>query len=302
MNRLAIGLLGCFGIIAASAAPVEATPNNGWKAADGGWTIDYPGQGYPRLSCRTPVKPETFYRINWRKTAAGGETPISLMRLNSARPQEIHCGGGRGTYYWYSGSETELKFDFYFNPGPSGTVRISGVEVTEVASEALTENLLPNGDWENGAPADFWTPGWGVREWYASLVSSPGFLSGEKSLLLAPAPEGRRYAIISGYMPAVPGMTVELRFWAKADREATLVANIDCQSPSKQEGKHLYKLQSFKLDTDWREYVLRFELPTDLAVYPALADRAARIHFGRETGSEGNIWLDNVEFRQVKTR
>lgn len=301
MNWILIAFLTLAGIpVTLSATSVEMTPGNAWSAEAGGWMIDYAGTGWAMLPGRIAVSPDAFYRISWRKDALSGpNSAVPIMELNTLRPQRVDCTENRGTHCWYSGTESELKFRFYFNPGKTGKVRISEVKVEEIPPESLTENLLPNGDWENGNLSDFWQPGWGIREWYASIVPSPDFLNGEKSLHLSSAPEKRRYAVISGYMPAVPGSTVELRFWAKADREASLVANIDCQSPAKQTGTHLYKLQAFRLDTDWREYVLRFKLPTDRTVYPALADCAARIHFGRETGIDGDIWIDNVEFRQV---
>ncbi len=290
-------------VFSAAAATPDMTPANGWQEKSAGaWTIDYKGEGYPGLNGKMTVRPESFYRLSWQSCfSAGAEQQMLRLLWNGTRQRHsairVTDRMEKRVQYYYSEAETELKFRFYLNPGAPATLEVGNIKLDALTD--LTGNLLPGGDFEKeGDLTAFWTPGWGPKEMYASVVPVSDFLSGQKSLKLPPAPGGGRYAVISDYMPAVPGKNVELRFWAKSDREQILTANIDCQPPGKQEGKLLYQSKQFKLENDWREYSVQYRLPDDLALYPSLQWRLARIHLGHE-GGEGNIWIDNVEFHQL---
>ena len=273
-------------------------PTAGWKKDGDVCTLDYGTAQKGPVYLFMDVKPDTFYRISWQVRRANPEVPAIALWVETSRKHIAQFEGENRVHYWNSGKETKLKLRFDLDRGAAGQIKLGNIRVEEVDSKELLNNLVPNGDFEKGGIGDFWQATNGSVPESASLVKSPDFFSGSRSLCLKPSPKGERYPIRSAYMPAIPGKKAVLTFWAKSHGEAALGCTIDCSSPTNiHTGKHPHKSTSFKLTPDWNEYRLEYEVPDDLSTYPALTDRMARIWFSNS--GKDTIYIDNVEFRQA---
>ncbi len=166
------------------------------------------------------------------------------------------------------------------------------LKIRAAAVIPASDNLFSDGGFESGLSE--WKPDYGQPSFAARRIPSPDFLAGRYCLELELSPE-REVKIVSPRLPVTPGKTAELRFWAKASEPAVLDAVINTWSP-KHSGKHAYKRQSFRIDGEWRQYTLRYQLPADLATYPDLADRLAKVQFIGEKREGVKILLDDLEF------
>lgn len=155
------------------------------------------------------------------------------------------------------------------------------------------ENILKNGTFE--------TPDNEFRAYdkkqasQVEIVRSPGFFCGEKSLKLTKS-AGESMGIISGDLPALPGKTIEVRFWAKADRPAPVCSILDFWRPN--QNRHLYKKFLFKLETEWKEFSFTYMVPFDTTAYTALKDGKVKLRFDMVKSPEAvTVYLDSIEYR-----
>ena len=125
-------------------------------------------------------------------------------------------------------------------------------------------------------------------------------MSGEKSLLLE-SPEGKYTSVISGYMPAIPGKEIEVKFYAKSDEPAKVSVTLNWWMKGT---KHLYRTFQFKTEKDWKEYTLKYKVPEDSETYPALL-RNLMTHFriGAQAlakGGSAKVYLDDISYTILK--
>ncbi len=270
--------------------------SGGWLKTDNGITLDYGSAKKGAVYLTQNVTPNTIYKIAWKVERSHSDVPIPVLFVENTRKHVVQFDGANRVHYWNSGNETTLKLRFDISGGKPGKLRLSDICVKKIEPDELKQNMILNGDWEQGGVADFWqSRDAGVIPGCAELVNSSDFFSGSRSLCLKPSAQKPGYSIRSAYMPIIPGKTFVLTFWAKSDIDTTLTCSLDCSSPTNiHEGKHPHKISNFKLTPDWNEYRLEYSVPSDLSVYPALKDGVARIWFSH-TG-KGSIYLDNLEF------
>ena len=295
--------LAAFAALAAAAVAMEITvrSNKPWKAAGNGeYTINFDGgKTWPSIDLKSQeIKPDKFYRLSFEAKASGAantQTGITGMR-----------GGKRSTDYttWRAGADY-APFNLYFctnalenpkiffniNPGPAGDIAVRNLKLDEVAN--LGDNLLPNGDFENGN--DF-TPYSAKYEKTMSVVPSPSFFSGTKSLKLTKsANEGAEVRSIA-WLPAVPGKTIVVKFWAKSEN-GTIPGYMYLDFGRGGHKKHLYKPYNFNIEPEWKEIVLEYAVPTDTDTWTALKDGLCRLRIGlTKTAEAGAAFIDGVEY------
>ena len=215
-------------------------------------------------------------------------------------------GGKRSTDYttWRAGADY-APFNLYFctnalenpkiffniNPGPAGDIAVRNLKLDEVAN--LGDNLLPNGDFENG---NGFRPYLAKFEKCMSIVPSPSFFSGTKSLKLTKsANEGAEVRSIA-WLPAVPGKTIVVKFWAKSEN-GTIPGYMYLDFGRGGHKKHLYKPYNFNIEPEWKEIVLEYAVPTDTDTWTALKDGLCRLHIGlSKTAEAGAAFIDGVEY------
>lgn len=295
--------LAAFAALAAAAVATEITvrPNKPWKAAGNGeYTINFDGgKTWPSIDLKSQeIKPDKFYRLSFDAKASGAantQTGITGMR-----------GGKRSTDYttWRAGADY-APFNLYFctnalenpkiffniNPGPAGDVAVRNLKLDEVAN--LGDNLLPNGDFENGN--DF-RPYSAKYEKTMSVVPSPSFFSGTKSLKLTKSANEGAEVISLAWLPAVPGKTIVVKFWAKSEN-GTIPGYMYLDFGRGGHKKHLYKPYNFNIEPEWKEIVLEYAVPTDTDTWTALKDGLCRLRVGlSKTAEAGAAFIDGVEY------
>ncbi len=295
--------LAAFAALTAAAVATEITvhPNKPWKAAGNGEYIIHfdGGKTWPSIDLKSgEIKPDTFYRLSFKAKASGA--------VNTQAGITGVCGGKRLTdcTSWRAGADY-APFDLYFctnglespriffniNPGPAGDIAIRGIKLDEVANPG--ENLLPNGDFENGN--DF-VPSSEKHAGNISIVPSPSFFSGQNSLkLVKPENEYTEIQSVSN-LPAVPGKTVAVRFWAKSEGEAVAGCMfLDFWRTGHK--NHLFKRHDFSIEPEWKEIVFKYTVPDDTETWTALKDGLCRLRIGlRRNGSAATAYIDNVEY------
>lgn len=296
-------------VLAPGATGLELKARAPWKtAAEGEFTVDYMGKGWPGLVGHAPeTRDNVFYKLSWEgKSEDGIPHTFVLVDYKGEKSKNLYIhwsptGTDQKYVHYFSGrSGVAPEILFSMNPGPGGKVSVKHVKLEEIAPSALAENLLPDGDFESGntVPTGFsridgenGTPFRGM-----AIVPGPAFLSGTKSLELAPE-AGEKFVVLSSYLPVVPGKKVELRFWAKAEQDIVLRVVINFAGRINKGGPHLYTDRRFKITEQWQEYILEFDVPGDTARYPSLLDGMARLHFDLDTPAHSNkVYFDHMEF------
>lgn len=275
---------------------LQIRTSGGWINKDHMFSLDYGSAKKGAVYLSRNVTPHTIYKIAWRVARSHPDVPAPVLFVENTRKHAVQFDGGNRVHYWNSGSETTLKLRFDISGGKPGKICLSDISIQKIEPDELKQNMIQNGDWEQGSVADFWqSRDTGIIPGRVELVNSPDFFSGSRSLCLKPAAQESGYSIRSAYMPIIPGETFVLTFWGKSNIDTTLTGSLDCSSPTNiPDGKHPHKIANFKLTPDWNEYRLEYTVPSDLSVYPALQDGVARIWFS--CSGKGTIYLDNLEF------
>ncbi len=281
--------------------PVALTAEKPWRTVEGGgYSVPIPANEWSGfLIGKARMQAGTVYRLDWESRISGkAATPdMLLFYRDPGERRELHSGNGSWnsqSSYYFADRTGELEFRFYFNPGPAGEAAIRNLTIQEVRPEQLSENLLPDGDWESGntMPGN-WRPMTGGGK--AEIVTVTDFFAGSKALMLTPSPQ-QRANLFSLYMPMMPGGTATMTFWAKGSGDLPLSAAIDGISPRTHHGKHFYKTETFKVTADWKEFTLTTAIPDDFDAWPDLKERLAKLRFTLPPDGEGCVWIDNVSF------
>lgn len=256
--------------------PITAKYDSAWTEKDGIYTLDYPGKGYPALKLSFPVQKGKTYCFSCE----------TRMDSPSRRVEGLYGvpGGQFEPYrnFLYAEKDGFETIRLYLNPGAKQQLQFRNCKVKKWDGGSTTENLLPNGDFENGHASSVWTIGsWGDPASGGIITPTSDFIQGKQSLkMLTPAPK-KVNPLVSVFLPVREKSKLRLTFWAKADTPQGVRLNFDF---GKQHGKHLYKLKTFSITSDWLEYEFEYEIP-------ALEKPLVRLHLQREH-ADGNVWLD----------
>jgi hypothetical protein len=271
------------------------------------YALKYPGTGWPSLTSATPLKPDCHYMLKWRMKSSIADVSAPFIAVIDAGVTYnfsylLTPGWSQYAAYFYSDTATAARLRLYINPGEAKEIQVRDLQLIPVTAEMFTGNLLPDGDFESGSgfPAN-WTKTYGTTVNPAAIIESQNFLAGTGSMVLSACEQNKGTAgINSVYLPVIPGKRFELTFWAKADADMSLAANVDGWSPVKHTGKHFYKGEKVKLSPEWRQYSITVDIPASLSEYPDLNSRMMRLSFTIPQSKTKEVWIDGVIFRQIK--
>lgn len=166
--------------------------------------------------------------------------------------------------------------------------------ITAASAAELNTNLLANGDFESGNEFVNYKTG---RANGLSVVPSPDFFSGEKSLKIVK--EADKWIAIQARkpLPVIPGKTIVLKFWMKSAKGNTPASvTIDFFQPK--QNNHLYKTFNFQLEPEWKEFTFEYAVPADTDAYTGLKAGTCRLRLGLKNSPDAaEAYLDEVEFR-----
>ena len=292
------------------AADFTLKPTSLWKkTADNAAKIDYDGRkAWPHLRLKTAeaLKPNTLYRVTFEaKSSAPEQIFCGFEPVLNGKKQLIYnsffpsADFKKYTCYFTSGEDPKGMPSIYFNPTSAFQLEVKNINLDEMTEESLYgKNLLPCGNFEEGNP---FHPYKKEMKDHLKIVDSANFMSGEKSLLLD-CPEGKTVAVTSGFIPAVPGKEIEVKFYAKSDEPARIPVTLDWWMSG---SKHLYCTFQFKTEKEWNEYTLKYKVPEDFETYPALLrNLMTSIRFsGRSLSKDGSakIYFDDISYMMKKS-
>ena len=163
-----------------------------------------------------------------------------------------------------------------------------------VSAVELNTNLLANGNFESANEFINYKTG---RMNGLSVVPSPDFFSGEKSLKIVK--EANAWIAIQARkpLPVIPGKTIELKFWMKsANGNVPGSATVDFYQPN--QNKHLYKTFNFQIEPEWKEFSFEYAVPGDTEAYTGLKAGTCRLRIGLKNSPDAaEAYLDEVEFK-----
>ena len=292
-------------MVEVGAAEITFNPGTPWKTiAPNEFTINYDGVGNrPSLLGKIPLmKAGTFGKITW-EGKVGDTCSKNMVHINfPSGKKHIRfkwCPGteyAEHTIFFYCAEEETPEFSFYIDPGVGENLSIRNVKFEEIPESKMNQNLIPDGDFEKNSIPSFFQRHNGKNYESGNIVSSPAAFSGRKSFQIQGS-ANQDVVFISDRMPAIPGKTAVLTFWAKTDAEAPLRVVMNMYGLLNFGGKHLYADKTFEIGTDWKEYTFEFPIPTDTATYPALNDKLLFLHFHwNKNAAAPALYLDKLEY------
>ena len=284
-------------------------PVSMWKkTADDAAVIDYDGRrAWPHLKLKTAeaLKPNTLYRITFEakssepKEIYGGiVSVIHGKKLRLYTPIFPTADFQKFTCYFNSGEASKEMPSIYFNPTSAFQMEVKNIKLDEMTDDLLYgKNLIPFGDFEEGNPFHRKSK---VINGVVKIVDSANFISGVKSLMLD-CPEGKTTMVSSGYLPAIPGKEIEVKFYAKSEEPAKIQISLDWWMSGV---KHFYRTSQFKIEKEWKEYTLKFQVPEDFEKYPALSRKlmTSMRFIGQAAAKDASvkIYLDDISYTITK--
>ena len=105
-------------------------------------------------------------------------------------------------------------------------------------------------------------------------------------------------AVISRDLPAIPGKTATLRFWARTEQGTVPgILYLDFFRPKYGYRNHLVHKFGFQAEQDWKEFTFRYRIPDEVTRYPALSEKMLRLQFHLpQSNQDAVVWLDNLEY------
>ncbi|WP_419647275.1 hypothetical protein [Victivallis vadensis] len=286
----------------ASAVEFSVEPQSPWQPnGKNAYSIEFGGgKVHPYLWIRSKeLKNGAYYRLSF-EAAEGRLFFAALIREKSGEKwshrgyhDDLENHGGTKHYSFYFRArkpEEGSAFAIYPLQGKKGKDTIRNISLEEVTD--FSDNLLKEGDFEFGSAL------FPRHERFAgqlAVVASPGFFCGEESLRIIKK-AGDTVAAISRDLPAIPGRTVTVSFWVRAERGTIPgIMYLDFFRPGRE--KHLVRKFGFKAEPDWKKFSYSYQVPEDTALYPALVDGMLRVHFHlSKSEPEATVWLDNLEY------
>ena len=288
-----------------SAVEITVVPRSPWKSSgDREYSIDFDGgKSWPALRIKpAALRPNTYCRLTFDardssrgavKTQAGFQYARNGKNTTCYLPWRGDIEYTPVVLYFKTGDTASANLFFNINPGPAAKVSLRNITLTELSLADLSVNLLPLGDFERGTSFIPYSP---LHSDSLSIVPSPSFFCGEKSLKAVKA-AGESPEVISSYLPAIPGKTIEVTFWARNLRDEIPAQMIlDFGFPGYK--NHLYRKFRFKIESEWKEFSFRYAIPTDRKAYPALAEGMVKLRIGLlKSPNAAEAWFDNIEYR-----
>ena len=287
------------------ALPFTLTPSSQWKTTSGdAASIDYDGSRiWPklRLSPSEKLKPNTIYRLSFEAKSSSDRKRIQFCYQTTvngkscvARPDFMpNTKFMKYTLYLTSGETGKMeKMHFLFNPTSPFKLELKNIRLDEMTDSLLYgKNLLPCGDFEED---NTFQPYAKKQAPFVKVVDSPNFLCGEKSLQLTTS-KGESAEMISAPIPALPGKTVEVKFYAKSTLPVKGYIIIDFGAFG---GKHCYLPYTFKIESNWKEFTHEFKIPEDVKLYPALLWKLAHFRLGIRSldKNDANAYIDGITY------
>lgn len=259
--------------------------------------------GWPKLFAEIDTKAGSYYRVTWKmkSTVGGGATKTPFQLTFTPDGEQDYTYGyslstewENYTAYFYTKESTRFKLGFFINPETELTVSLKNLEIAELSSDQIKENTLPDGNLENGLVVpSAWKHNSREGKFQPPMIAPlKDFISGEKSLSVQMDGAGE---IASIYLPVELGRSVSFKFWAKADQECQITAIIQGYAV-RHTGSHFYKGKKMKVDTDWKEYEVTTEVPTDTEKYPDLLYKTMYLCLGWGKEAKGKIYFDDMSF------
>ena len=288
-----------------SAVDLKITPRSPWKASgEKEYSIDFDGgKSWPTLLIKPgALRPNTYYKLTFEAKDSSDGLVNTQIGFKTSRD-----GKNTTRYFIWKGKTQYTPLTLYFktpeksadselfsniNPGPAGKISVRNFALNELSAEDLKTNLLSAGDFEDGCNFN------GFSSAYAkdlSIAPSPSFFCGEKSLKLTKKANDIT-DITSTDLPAIPGKTIEVKFWAKSaknDVPARMI--LDFGFPGYK--PHLYRQFLFKIEPEWKEFSFSCTVPADLKAYPALIEGMTKLRFGLlQSANAAEVYFDNIEY------
>ena len=229
-----------------------------------GFSIDYKGKGYPRISTLWNVKKESFYQI--RLEASSSEDTVLGCRIMFGKRKmvpklELDKQPVTINIPVYTGDHDTLLLDFFKSPSAPVKISLKILSVKEMSRNELAEDQFAgNGIFETSLPE--LTPRKKMK-----AVPCDRFAAGEKALELSPAE-----TLTAQYLAVIPGKKYELRFFACSPDKSPITASIQLWSPFGHKGKHFYKSETFKLGPYPTLCRIEVEIP-DSTLIPDAAEK-----------------------------
>lgn len=291
-------------VAAVSAVEFAVEPQKPWKKnGDGNFSVEFSGKGnHPYLWLRPKeLNSDTCYRLSFE--AEQGALPFAALIREKIGTEWNHHGyaddlqlpaGPRRYSFYFRVAEPVPGTSFAIYPlaGDGGRDTVRNIQLEEVAD--FRTNLLMEGEFENG------TALWPRHRKFADRVAvadSPGFFCGARSLRLDKR-AGDTVAVISRDLPAIPGKTATVRFWARSEQGTVPgILYLDFFRPKYGYKNHLVRKFGFQAEPDWKEFIFRYRIPEDATRYPALQEKMLRLQFHLLKNDQAAVvWLDNLEY------
>ena len=289
-----------------SAVDLTITPCSPWKASgEKEYSIDFDGgKSWPTLLIKPgALRPNTYYRLTFEAKDSSNGLANTQIGFKISRD-----GKNKTRYFIWKGKTQYTPLTLYFktpeknpgfelinniNPGPAANISVRNFALNELSTEDLKTNLLSAGDFENGCNFN------GFSSAYAkdlSIVPSPSFFCGERSLKLT-RKANHLTEITTSDLPAIPGKTIEVKFWARsAGNDVSARMILDFGYPGYK--PHLYRQYLFKVESEWKEFSFQYTIPADLKAYPALIEGMTKLRFGLpESPETAEVYFDHIEYR-----
>ena len=279
-------------------------PASMWKkTADDAAVIDYDGRkAWPHLKLKTAeaLKPNALYRITFEaKSSESKELRAGIISVIQNRKHRLHtpifptADFQKFTCFFNSGEASKELPSIYFNPTSAFQLEVKNIKLDEMTDDLLYgKNLLASGDFEKGNPFQ--------QNKRMKIVDSANFISGVKSLMLD-CPEGKAIMVSSGYLPAIPGKEIEVKFYAKSEEPAKIQISLDWWMSGV---KHFYRTSQFKIEKEWKEYSLKYKVPEEFDKFPALLrNLMTSLRFigqAAATDASVKIYLDDISYTITK--
>ena len=192
MNRFAFALLGTLvtATLAASDFKVENIQNPWRKKGAAAYEIQ--GNKPEKSALVFSIRPQAgaFYRFSFQvNTQSACRIAILATQKGTASYLffPVKPGIRFATTYLYAQNDAPIIGRLYLDQTEGATrVEVKDFKVAKLTEEELAGNLFPDGEFENGAGADFLkTNSNNSKPVVGEIVPSPDFFAGEKSLELA---------------------------------------------------------------------------------------------------------------------
>lgn len=305
MNRFTFALLGTLVSAAVSAADFKVEKiQEPWKKTDAVFTIE--GNKPERNAIVFSIRPQegAFYRFSFQVKAKPA-CRIAILTTQEGRAGYIFCPVKENTRsvttYLYAQSNAPIIGRLYLDQTNGRTgVEVKNFKLEKLTEKELADNLIPDGEFETGAGADFLKNNSNnSKPVIGETVPSPDFFSGEKSLELAFGVSSAENKLATHYLPMIPGRKMQLKFWAKSTgkNKLTVIMNTIPRIGAVHKGRHLFLTKPFTLDEEWKEYTLSFQPGEDYETVPDLKYHLLKLQFFTPDSGSGKIWLDNLDYR-----